>query len=226
MERPGGAIQPFLGCGGYYIAFPGVDGEVYGADAAYGIDEEEPVVGAGDLGDGAKRVSYAGRGLVVGYENCLDGGVIGKMLVHVIGVYGFAVGRFESMTTSAPKASAICTKAITERAYGHRASTRSPGRECVDHRGFHGPGARTGHDVEIVFGLEELLETGSDPFQDFFESRAPMVDHLGGHSLKDFLGDMGWGPGCAGGPSVFGIACSRLDCSRLNSQRKRLTTCQ
>ena len=66
-------------------------------------------MGAGDLGDGAEGVGHAGGSLVVGHQDGLDRGVIGKVFVHVIRVDGLAVGSFQFDYSSAPKASAIWT---------------------------------------------------------------------------------------------------------------------
>ena len=49
-------------------------------------------MGTGDFGDRAEGVGNTGRGLVVSYQDCLDGGVVGEGLVDFVGVDGLAVG--------------------------------------------------------------------------------------------------------------------------------------
>ena len=112
-----------------------------------------------------------------------------EVFVHVVGVDGLAVGGFQLDYVGAEGLGDLDV-ALSERADG-QGKDPVPGRKGVDYGCLHGAGAGARHNVQVVLGLEELLEADGNALQDVLECRAAVVDHLRGHGVEDFVGDGG-----------------------------------
>jgi hypothetical protein len=136
-----------------------------------------------DLGDRLDVVDDAGARLGERGEGDVDLGVLREQAVELGGVEALAPARLVADDVAAVGVGEL-DPALAELA-GRGGEHRLAGAHEVGDGGLHGAGAAGGEGQDVVLGLEDARQLAQHPLVELDEVRGPVVEHRGGHRLRD-----------------------------------------
>jgi hypothetical protein len=180
-RQAGRRHQRLLRAGDDDVDAPRVLLEPRGAEAGDGVDDEDRVVAAHDLGDRLDVVDDARGRLAERREHDLDARVLGQQTIEVGGVEADAPARL-MLDQVGPVGLAELDPALAELAR-RRCERLGARADEVRHRRLHRTRPARGEREHRVLGLEHVRQPAEHAGVELVEGGGPVVEHRGGHRL-------------------------------------------